>query len=756
MLPSRSLLRPLRLSQSLRRQCRETTSILGSRPSNVLATRSFASKPAPLPAVPTCPSPTCPCAATPVMPEGLEIDHKTALNGAITGYAEHVLVCTGHSDWPSKIEEENSGDNLAADLKELFGRGGDLSDPFHNVSVLNSSFPSTPPPRAEVQSSSVYLLPSFKYVPVLPRVSFAAVEALAKGYLLPKKLHSAHDVLPPIHRDRLTRQEVYQQALPGVQDVRDVLVLICGHGGRDMRCGVMAPVLKTEFEEKMAAQGMEIATGPRPLFTGERAAIEGDVEGKTAARVGLISHIGGHKYAGNVIVYIPPTMKLGEEPHPLAGHGIWYGRVEPRHVEGIVKETIGKGNIIADMFRGAINGDRQILRSSARCSPPALRYSTSSTRRAPAPLQSKALPTFVLAVCLLGVAGFYLAQPSSPQKTLNTKTFIPYTITARDAISPTSFVFTVSPEHPDAQPPYLLPESGTWRWPLWSVEFKQPEVQIARHYTPLPPREAAGAADGGALRFYVRAVGDGEMSNYLSRLGVGRQVWLRGPHPGFDILKRLGVRREVVFLAGGTGVVPGIQAANAVLAANEDAKVTLLWAVRKREEMQSAKPPPPSRSWWASPAPTELQADVQQPSPVAQQLCELKEKYADRLSVYVAVSEEGVRFDEKAISKALVGSSPRTKPDAASSSFTACQFHTQKTHEHASEFEQPGGICPCPPSNAGKNLFVVCGPEGFISHYAGEKVWLGGRETQGPVGGMAARLQRQYPSLARDWLVLKL
>jgi hypothetical protein len=62
------------------------------------------------------------------MPEGLEIDHNAKLNGVITGYAEHVLVCTGQDDWPSRIEEDKSGDNLAADLKELFGRGGRYSD----------------------------------------------------------------------------------------------------------------------------------------------------------------------------------------------------------------------------------------------------------------------------------------------------------------------------------------------------------------------------------------------------------------------------------------------------------------------------------------------------------------------------------------------------------------------------------------------------------------------------------------------------
>jgi hypothetical protein len=62
------------------------------------------------------------------MPPGLEIDHSKPLNGTMAPYAEQVLICTGKDDWLSKIEEENSGDNLAADIKELMGRGGIYSD----------------------------------------------------------------------------------------------------------------------------------------------------------------------------------------------------------------------------------------------------------------------------------------------------------------------------------------------------------------------------------------------------------------------------------------------------------------------------------------------------------------------------------------------------------------------------------------------------------------------------------------------------
>ncbi|KAM0285194.1 hypothetical protein ACHAQH_001625 [Verticillium albo-atrum] len=320
----------------------------------------------PFATVPTCPAPTCGCAPT---PSGLDIDHKSPLNGVISGYAEQVLVCTGRDDWASRIEEEDGGDNLAADLKELFGRGGTYSDPFHNVSVLNASFPSsTPRRRTELQTTSAYLLPSFKYVPFLPRVSFESVQALAKGYLLPEALHPMHEGLSPVHRDRLLRKDAYREMLYGVQDVREVVVLICGHGGRDARCGITGPVLRGEFERQLDGAGVGVLKGE----------VEGDVEEnqgrrldegvqkqeeKAAARVGLISHIGGHKFAGNVIIYIPPGMKAEDgAEHGLAGKGIWYGRVEPRHVEGIVKETILGGRVISDMFRGGIDQERKILR----------------------------------------------------------------------------------------------------------------------------------------------------------------------------------------------------------------------------------------------------------------------------------------------------------------------------------------------------------------------------------------------------------
>lgn len=129
-------------------------------------------------------------------------------------------------------------------------------------------------------------------------------------------------------------------------------ILICGHGGRDMRCGVMAPVLETEFHRAL-----------RAVWFDSVGCEGGRLDGTGHANVGLISHVGGHKYAGNIIVYIPPEMTSSTGTlHPLAGKGIWYGRIEPKHVQGIVEETVLGGRVVTDHFRGGIDRDGNILR----------------------------------------------------------------------------------------------------------------------------------------------------------------------------------------------------------------------------------------------------------------------------------------------------------------------------------------------------------------------------------------------------------
>lgn len=115
----------------------------------------------------------------------------------------------------------------------------------------------------------------------------------------------------------------------------------------------MGPLLRDEFEDQLARQDVKVLrSAPESGTTNS-----GETSQGPSARVGLISHVGGHKWAGNVIVYIPPSFKS-----PLAGKGIWYGRVGPEHVEGIVKETVVGGKVIKELFRGGIAKDGEIIR----------------------------------------------------------------------------------------------------------------------------------------------------------------------------------------------------------------------------------------------------------------------------------------------------------------------------------------------------------------------------------------------------------
>jgi (2Fe-2S) ferredoxin len=135
-----------------------------------------------------------------------------------------------------------------------------------------------------------------------------------------------------------------------------------------MRCGIAGPILRNEFEKKLPQKGVQVLRGPidvsDPNNEGSLDTAESNATSKErTARVGLISHIGGHKFAGNVIIYIPPGTKTTDGGnHALAGCGIWYGRVEPRHVEGIVQATILEGKVIEDHFRGGIKQGGEILR----------------------------------------------------------------------------------------------------------------------------------------------------------------------------------------------------------------------------------------------------------------------------------------------------------------------------------------------------------------------------------------------------------
>ncbi|KAI3533095.1 oxidoreductase FAD-binding domain-containing protein [Colletotrichum abscissum] len=426
-------------------------------------------------------------------------------------------------------------------------------------------------------------------------------------------------------------------------------------------------------------------------------------------------------------------------------------------------------------------------------------------------------PRYLPVILLLAVGGIaWDAQwlfPSAPQSNDPAeqtalgpaRKFIPFDVVAREQVSPTSFILTLKAP-PSSHSSNVPSVSSLWDiFDLWCVEVKQPQIQVAREYTPLPPVPGS-SYDEDTLRLYVRAVRGGEVSTYLSRLAPpsspsdgpatkGDKVELRGPHGEFDLRSRLGKRGDrVVFLAGGTGIASALQAAQAVLPLADGPSMTIFWAVRSRDEIREqlvgghtvppqVKPSSSSSSgsWWnpfsssstntpGSQAEALLSADtLAAPSPISRDLLALKVKYGDKLDVRVVVDQEGTAVREADLSAALtLQSSPTTSAGTTPThAVEGCRFHSQTAHVgmvdgapnagKRSLFKQDD--CACSADDAaprGKNVFVVSGPEGFVQAYAGAKLWRDGGQLQGPVGGKLGAMQRRNPDILKDWIVLKL
>ncbi|KAL2129953.1 hypothetical protein VTI74DRAFT_7077 [Chaetomium olivicolor] len=416
--------------------------------------------------------------------------------------------------------------------------------------------------------------------------------------------------------------------------------------------------------------------------------------------------------------------------------------------------------------------------SPLRCSPTSSNNTTTQQPPKPARLRPR-LTLLLLSTAALITALYLLADPFTPPKPLNPTTFVPYTITAREQVSSTAFIITVAPKNSPLANAEVLKQA--WEHGLWSVEVKQPQLQVARDYTPLPSspllEDGAGNGGDGEMRFYIRRMDGGEVSSYLSRLGVGDTVELRGPKLGFDVRRRAGIeshvegegdkdgeekRKKVVFLAGGTGIAPALQAARALLEkSGEGVDMEVVWANRRREDCLGCE-------------------GGEQQGAVVAMLEGYRRRYRGRFKYSCTVDEEGSFIDAgmitgitgvstsagKASSWWPFGGTAKAEPlPAVPLNSDACTYHSPKRlvvsdDRDASAYSETEG-CQCKdmngnPAKGSKNLLFFSGPDGFIAHYAGAKVWGGGKELQGPVKGVVGDLKRKYPSLRQNWLVLKM
>ncbi len=199
------------------------------------------------------------------------------LQGTVKPYGRHVLACAGWTTWQERIEEQDDLlGRIGSQTKEL----ADRVEPKPKFTAL----------RTEAVDGGIDLM-VFPDQLVYRGVDEPAWERIREDHLV----------------DGEPVDELDPEPLEGQH------VLVCNHGARDLRCGACGPLVAEALEDAIEARSI------------------GDVH------VHRSSHVGGHRFAGNVLVY--PA-------------GDWYGYVRPDDVDALL-EAIVEGERWEAHHRGA-------------------------------------------------------------------------------------------------------------------------------------------------------------------------------------------------------------------------------------------------------------------------------------------------------------------------------------------------------------------------------------------------------------------
>ncbi|KAG6194896.1 hypothetical protein E4U10_002471 [Claviceps purpurea] len=318
-------------------------------------------------------------------PRGFSIDEADVLYGQVKGWSTHLVIGTGKTDWTRDVADEKgsvmeaiarakdlptngrlmvSASNMPAGDDKDEDEDEDEDDEDHNGHDKSKGHKNK---NVYAKPTTVLLLPALTLVQgVHPR----NVEALLRDIV-----SSAPTTASPLAP--LAPPEKIPASLPlGLRMARcphDAVVLLCSQRSRDARCGQSAPLLRKELERHLRPLGLH-----RDLHD----------ERPGGVAIYLISHVGGHKYAANVIIYrrhnafaalqgletgldAPERDSgLGEDDADAdadadvgAGQCIWLARVRPEHCENLVRYTILKGKLVKpeSQLRGGFDRARGLV-----------------------------------------------------------------------------------------------------------------------------------------------------------------------------------------------------------------------------------------------------------------------------------------------------------------------------------------------------------------------------------------------------------
>ncbi|EPS67826.1 hypothetical protein M569_06948, partial [Genlisea aurea] len=215
--------------------------------------------------------------------------YEANLAGTVNPYDRHVFLCyKSHAAWPSHVE--NSDSDLIPKLfaSALQARKNDIT-PKTRLTICASG------DDVNLADGDVLIFPE--------RVIYRGLKDTDVDKFV---------------EDVLVNGKTWGDRLP--EELTGSYVFICAHSNRDLRCGVCGPILIEKFNEVIKAKDL-----------------------RSQIRVTACSHIGGHKYAGNIIVFCENAQGK------VVGN--WYGYVTPDDVPELIEKQITKGEVVERIWR---------------------------------------------------------------------------------------------------------------------------------------------------------------------------------------------------------------------------------------------------------------------------------------------------------------------------------------------------------------------------------------------------------------------
>ncbi|ODV77020.1 Sucraseferredoxin-like protein [Suhomyces tanzawaensis NRRL Y-17324] len=249
-------------------------------------------------------------------PKSLKIEQGTIF-GSTKDYGVHLMVATGKTDWPHDATGVSHTLAHAVALWAGHNSSSELGPIKTTVSSLCTDELFTNPEYISEARGDVLVLPFFVWI---RNLAISDVKTVMSTVV--QDLASAR-------KDRLKAPQLSYPQFPDIRlelDTNRAHIILCSHRTRDKRCGITAPIMKKEMEIYLREQGLLRDHGdPTP----------------GGVKVSFTNHIGQHKFAANVIIYLRNS-----------GKNIWLARCTPNNVRPIIDECVlNDGKVWPDHVR---------------------------------------------------------------------------------------------------------------------------------------------------------------------------------------------------------------------------------------------------------------------------------------------------------------------------------------------------------------------------------------------------------------------